>query len=48
MAPSTYEHGILTPTEQLYAEPSVIYTIRQRFKVEDVIIVSPDAGGAKR
>lgn len=36
------------PVDNLYAEPSVIHAIRQRFKVEDVIIVSPDAGGAKR
>jgi len=36
------------PVDNLYAEPSVIQTIRQRFKLEGVIIVSPDAGGAKR
>lgn len=33
---------------QLYAEPSAIQYIRSNFKVEDVVIVSPDAGGAKR
>ncbi|KAI3622415.1 ribose-phosphate pyrophosphokinase [Moniliophthora roreri] len=33
---------------QLYAEPSVILYIRTHFNLEDVVIVSPDAGGAKR
>jgi phosphoribosylpyrophosphate synthetase len=33
---------------QLYAEPSVILYIRQHFGLDDVVIVSPDAGGAKR
>ncbi|KAH9486942.1 Ribose-phosphate pyrophosphokinase 2 [Psilocybe cubensis] len=32
----------------LYAEPSAILYIRTHFNVEDVVIVSPDAGGAKR
>ncbi|KAF9507260.1 hypothetical protein BS47DRAFT_1373941 [Hydnum rufescens UP504] len=32
----------------LYAEPSAIHYIRQNLSVRDVIIVSPDAGGAKR
>ncbi|KAF7436806.1 hypothetical protein PC9H_003639 [Pleurotus ostreatus] len=32
----------------LYAEPSAILYIRTNFKLEDVVIVSPDAGGAKR
>ncbi|KAF8324151.1 phosphoribosyltransferase-like protein, partial [Cantharellus anzutake] len=32
----------------LYAEPSVLHYIRQNFNIKDVVIVSPDAGGAKR
>ncbi|KAJ3988578.1 phosphoribosyltransferase-like protein [Lentinula detonsa] len=32
----------------LYAEPSAILYIRTHFNVQDVVIVSPDAGGAKR
>ncbi|KAJ6607945.1 phosphoribosyltransferase-like protein [Mycena sp. CBHHK59/15] len=32
----------------LYAEPSVILYIRTHFNLDDVVIVSPDAGGAKR
>ncbi|KAJ3757373.1 phosphoribosyltransferase-like protein [Lentinula raphanica] len=32
----------------LYAEPSAILYIRTHFNVPDVVIVSPDAGGAKR
>jgi ribose-phosphate pyrophosphokinase len=32
----------------MYAEPSAIRYIRSNFDVENVIIVSPDAGGAKR
>ncbi|TFK57071.1 phosphoribosyl pyrophosphokinase [Heliocybe sulcata] len=32
----------------LYAEPSVIQYIRSSFDTKDVVIVSPDAGGAKR
>ncbi|KAK1229706.1 hypothetical protein PQX77_007268 [Marasmius sp. AFHP31] len=34
--------------QKLYAEPSVILYIRTHFNLEDVVIVSPDAGGAKR
>lgn len=33
---------------QLYAEPSAILYIRTHFNLQDVVIVSPDAGGAKR
>jgi ribose-phosphate pyrophosphokinase len=33
---------------QLYAEPSAILYIRTNFNLEEVVIVSPDAGGAKR
>ncbi|QRW04938.1 ribose-phosphate pyrophosphokinase [Ceratobasidium sp. AG-Ba] len=33
---------------QLYAEPSIIHYIRTRLDVSKCIIVSPDAGGAKR
>ncbi|KAF9453827.1 phosphoribosyl pyrophosphokinase [Macrolepiota fuliginosa MF-IS2] len=32
----------------LYAEPSAILYIRTHFDLNDVVIVSPDAGGAKR
>ncbi|KAF8622479.1 hypothetical protein AX15_006995 [Amanita polypyramis BW_CC] len=32
----------------LYAEPSAILYIRTHFNLKDVVIVSPDAGGAKR
>ncbi|GLB36146.1 putative phosphoribosyl synthetase-associated domain containing protein [Lyophyllum shimeji] len=32
----------------LYAEPSAILYIRTHFNVDDIVIVSPDAGGAKR
>ena len=33
---------------QLYAEPSSILYIRTHFDMSQVVIVSPDAGGAKR
>lgn len=33
---------------QLYAEPSMIHYIRNNIDVKNCIIVSPDAGGAKR
>ncbi|KAF8898751.1 phosphoribosyltransferase-like protein [Infundibulicybe gibba] len=36
------------PVDKLYAEPSAILYIRTHFDVENVVIVSPDAGGAKR
>ncbi|KAJ7031081.1 phosphoribosyltransferase-like protein [Mycena alexandri] len=36
------------PVDKLYAEPSVILYIRTHFKLDDIVIVSPDAGGAKR
>ncbi|OHE97085.1 ribose-phosphate diphosphokinase [Colletotrichum orchidophilum] len=36
------------PVDNLYAEPSVLQWIRQNMNVEDCVIVSPDAGGAKR
>ncbi|KAJ6466016.1 phosphoribosyltransferase-like protein [Mycena vitilis] len=32
----------------LFAEPSVILYIRTHFNIDDIVIVSPDAGGAKR
>ncbi|KZS92949.1 phosphoribosyl pyrophosphokinase [Sistotremastrum niveocremeum HHB9708] len=32
----------------LYAEPSAIHYLRTHFDLKDIIIVSPDAGGAKR
>ncbi|KAG8829935.1 hypothetical protein FRB91_006595 [Serendipita sp. 411] len=34
--------------QKLYAEPSTIQYIHNNFEVSDCIIVSPDAGGAKR
>lgn len=36
------------PVDNLYAEPSAILYIRTHFDLDNVIIVSPDAGGAKR
>ncbi|KAI1153092.1 ribose-phosphate pyrophosphokinase 3 [Nemania diffusa] len=36
------------PVDNLYAEPSVLRWIREHRGTEDVVIVSPDAGGAKR
>jgi ribose-phosphate pyrophosphokinase len=36
------------PVDNLYAEPSVLRWIRENRGTEDVVIVSPDAGGAKR
>jgi len=33
---------------QLFAEPSSILYIRTHFDLQSVVIVSPDAGGAKR
>ena len=33
---------------KLYAEPSAIQYIRNNFDISNVVIVSPDAGGAKR
>ena len=34
--------------DNLYAEPSFLRYIRENFRPEDCVIVSPDAGGAKR
>ncbi|TDL22202.1 phosphoribosyl pyrophosphokinase [Rickenella mellea] len=36
------------PVDKLYAEPSVILHIRNNFDLSNMVIVSPDAGGAKR
>ena len=36
------------PVDNLYAEPSTLRWIRANLDVEQAIIVSPDAGGAKR
>lgn len=36
------------PVDNLYAEPSVLRWISQNLDVENCVIVSPDAGGAKR
>lgn len=36
------------PVDNLYAEPLVLRYIRDNFNLEDVVIISPDVGGAKR
>lgn len=36
------------PVDNLYAEPSVVSYIREKINYKDAIIISPDAGGAKR
>ena len=36
------------PVDNLYAEPSVLRWIKENFDTEKCVIVSPDAGGAKR
>ncbi|KAI9665734.1 MAG: hypothetical protein M1821_003668 [Bathelium mastoideum] len=36
------------PVDNLYAEPSTLRWIRGNLRVRDCVIVSPDAGGAKR
>jgi len=36
------------PVDNLYAEPSTLRWIRENLPVKDCVIVSPDAGGAKR
>ena len=36
------------PVDNLYAEPSTLRWIRTNLDVRDCVIVSPDAGGAKR
>lgn len=36
------------PVDNLYAEPSAILYIRNNFDLSKLVIVSPDAGGAKR
>ncbi|KAL1967450.1 hypothetical protein VTN77DRAFT_3235 [Rasamsonia byssochlamydoides] len=36
------------PVDNLYAEPNVVRWIRENLPVEKCVIVSPDAGGAKR
>lgn len=36
------------PVDNLYAEPSVLRWIRENLESDNVVIVSPDAGGAKR
>ncbi|KAI1083979.1 ribose-phosphate pyrophosphokinase 3 [Whalleya microplaca] len=36
------------PVDNLYAEPSVLRWIRENFPGQETVIVSPDAGGAKR
>lgn len=37
-----------TPVDNLYAEPIVLRYIKENYSSKDIIIVSPDAGGAKR
>ncbi|EIW68263.1 hypothetical protein TREMEDRAFT_63433 [Tremella mesenterica DSM 1558] len=36
------------PVDNLYAEPSMVHYIRNNIDVKNCVIVSPDAGGAKR
>lgn len=36
------------PVDNLYAEPSVLKWVSENLDVSDLVIVSPDAGGAKR
>ncbi|KAM0430521.1 hypothetical protein ACHAPT_005870 [Fusarium lateritium] len=36
------------PVDNLFAEPSIFRWIRENLNIEDCVIVSPDAGGAKR
>ncbi|KAL6947546.1 ribose phosphate diphosphokinase subunit prs3 [Hanseniaspora osmophila] len=36
------------PVDNLYAEPSVVRYIKEKVSIEESIIISPDAGGAKR
>ena len=36
------------PTDHLYASPVFLEDIRKRFPVEDLVFVSPDAGGVER
>ncbi|RDL40187.1 PRTase-like protein [Venustampulla echinocandica] len=36
------------PVDNLYAEPSTLRWIRENLNVSDCVVVSPDAGGAKR
>lgn len=36
------------PVDNLYAEPSVLHYIRHNTDIDNAILVSPDAGGAKR
>lgn len=36
------------PVDNLYAEPSVVRHIKENIDVQNAIIISPDAGGAKR
>ncbi|TPX08830.1 uncharacterized protein E0L32_009770 [Thyridium curvatum] len=36
------------PVDNLYAEPSFLRYIRENLQVDECVIVSPDAGGAKR
>jgi len=36
------------PVDNLYAEPSTLAWIRKNLEVENCVVVSPDAGGAKR
>ena len=36
------------PVDNLYAEPSTLRWIRENLNVGECVVVSPDAGGAKR
>ena len=37
-----------SPVDNLYAEPSVVRYIKEKIDMKNAIIISPDAGGAKR
>jgi ribose-phosphate pyrophosphokinase len=37
-----------SPVDNLYAEPSVVRYIKDKIEIGNAIIISPDAGGAKR
>ncbi|EAQ87791.1 hypothetical protein CHGG_04410 [Chaetomium globosum CBS 148.51] len=46
--PPRFSGFFSVPVDNLYAEPSFLRYIRENFNPEDCVIVSPDAGGAKR
>lgn len=48
VSPSQIQGFFNVPVDNLYAEPSVLRWIQENLSVKDCVIVSPDAGGAKR